>query len=348
MAPQALHRQIEKSGTGQSSHQVHDEDVTAAAMDFLNRVGVRKRSGQQGEPFCLHVGYMLPHSPYVARESDFEIYRGEMAMPRNPGATDDRSHPFFQWWRDRNGFLDVKETDALRARTAYWALVTRMDKMIGDILQSLDTNGLTENTMVLYSSDHGEQVGEKALWMKRTFYEDSVRVPAILSWPGKLPAGQVCHRVIGSLDLNATMLDALQAPALSHSHGRSLLGLLQNEDPNWEDVAFSEYCLNEGHYHRMIRSGDWKLCYYHGQDSQLFNLAEDPEELQNRAADPGCQDVLVDLTARVLEGWDPEWVIRKMEEKRDNLDMIRNWVSETEPADQFRWEVTPGMNYLDP
>ena len=124
-------------------------------------------------------------------------------------------------------------------RTAYWALVTRMDVMIGQILTALRENGLDENTLILYSSDHGEQIGEHGLWWKQTFYEHSVKVPAILSWRGALPEGGRCDRVVSSLDLNATMLDALGAPPLSHSRGRSTLPLLRGEDAHWEDRLHS-------------------------------------------------------------------------------------------------------------
>ena len=346
-APSGLIRQIRNSGAGQSSYEVHDEDVTAAAIDFLNREGVKKRSGQMNHPFCLHVGYILPHSPYIARKETYERYIDVMTPPRHPKPMGDESHPFFSWWRERNSFLEVDEADTLRARAAYWALVDEMDAMIGQIVEALERNGFSDDTMVVYSSDHGEQVGEKALWMKRTFYEDSVRVPAIVSWPGMLPEGQVSDRVISALDLNATMLDALGAPALPHSRGRSLLDLLRGEVNDWDDVAISEYCIYEGHYQRMIRQDDWKLVYYHGYDAQLFNLVEDPEELNDRAGDPECQDIQEALTAKVLDGWDPEWVAEKMVEKRRDLEIIRGWASETDAPEHFRWSQTSEMTYLD-
>ncbi len=338
---------MQNSGAGQSAYQVHDEDVTAASVDYLNRIGVRKRAGQPAEPFSLSVGFMLPHSPYVARRADYDLYRDVMTLPRHSVPYTDNLHPFFKWWRAFCGTEAVPDEEVLRARTAYWALVARMDVMIGEILEALRKNDLAENTVILYSSDHGEQVGKKGLWGKRTFYEDSVKVPAILSWPGVLPKGKRCDRVISSLDLNATMLDALEAPALPHSRGRSLLDLIRDENAEWEDVAISEYCMYEGHLHRMIRSGDWKLNYYHGQEPQLFNLAEDPDELNDRAQDPDCREVREALTARVLADWDAEAVAEKMAEKRKDLEIIRGWVQETEPAEQFRWELRPEMNYLD-
>ncbi len=346
-APSNLIQSVQKSGAGQSSYEVHDEDVTAAAIDFINREGIKKRSGQVDTPFCLHVGYMLPHSPYIARKSDYDQYIDVITPPKHPKPMGDESHPFFQWWRKRNRFGEIEDTDTLRARAAYWALVTAMDRMIGQILEALERNGFVQNTIIVYSSDHGEQVGEKALWMKRTFYEESVRVPAIISWPDVLPKGQVNNRVISALDLNATMLDALGAPELPHSRGRSLLPLLRGEVDTWENIAFSEYCIYEGHYQRMIRQGDWKLIYYHGYEPQLFNLSEDPGEVHNRADDENCQAIREELTAKVLDGWDPQWVAKKMLKKRKDLEIIRGWASATNAPEQFKWPQTSQMTYLD-
>ncbi len=338
---------LEKSGPGQSAYQVHDEDVTVATVDYLNRLGVRKRAGVLDEPFSISVGFMLPHQPFVARREDYDLYDGGMTMPRHPEPFSDELHPYFRWWRERCGIVEVFDAEILRARIAYWALVTRMDLMIGEILTALEENGLAENTVILYMSDHGEQVGEHGLWWKQTFYEDSVRVPTILSWPGVLPEGERCDRVISSLDLNATMLDALDVPALPNSRGRSVLPLLQDKGTEWEDTAFSEYCTDDGCYHRMIRNGDWKLNYYHGQPPQLFNLKEDPAELYDRAGDVACQEVQETLTQQVLDGWDAEDIAAKMETKRAGAKILADWGRETQPADQYRWNLLPEMDYLD-
>ncbi len=346
-APKNSRGSLQQSGAGQSSYQVHDEDVTAATVNYLDRLGVQKRAGLPAEPFCLSVGFMLPHSPYVARKEDYELYRDVMTLPKHPEPFSDALHPYFKWWREWGGLIDVPESEILSARAAYWALVTRMDVMIGEILTALQKNGLAENTLIIYSSDHGDQVGEHGLWMKRTFYEASVKVPAILSWPGALPEGVQCDHVLSSLDLNATMLEALDAPPLPNARGRSVLELLRHGDTEWEDLAFSEYCTYEDCLHRMIRRDEWKLNYYHGQEPQLFNLAEDPDELQDRAQDPNCREIRERLTTEVLDGWDPEAVAEKMTEKRADLEIIRSWAEHTKPNDQFRWDRRPEMDYLD-
>lgn len=349
---------LTKSGPGQSAYQVHDEDVTAATVHWLDRYAVRRRAGQAPEPFSLSVGFMLPHQPFVARQEDYELYEGRMTMPRTPEPFGEHLHPHLRMWREACDIVDVPDEEVLRARTAYWALVTRMDHLIGQILEALRINGLADNTLVVYTSDHGEQVGEHGLWWKQTFYEDSVRVPTILSWPGQLPENERCERVCSGLDINATMLDALDCPPLPHSRGRSLLPVLTSpQTAEWEDVAFSEFCQDsaggggpfpeQGIAQRMVRLGDWKLNYYDGQPSQLFNMTDDPREMNDRIDDPDCADIRQQLTARVLDGWDPDQVRQEMARRRADLPVLRDWAKYTQPDDACRWDLRPEMDYLD-
>lgn len=336
-----------KSGPGLNAYEVHDECVTAATIARLNELGIQRRSGVPWEPFSLSVGFMLPHQPFVARRQDYDKYAGHVPPPRHPEPYGPHLHPYFRWWRERCGITDVTTEETTRARTAYWALVNRVDDMVGEILTALHRNGLAENTVIIYSSDHGEQVGEHGLWWKQTFYEEAVRVPMIVSWPGHLPQGTRCPQVVSAYDLNATILDALQAPPLPTSHGRSLLPLARGESDNWLGRAFSEYCTDEGCLHRMVRQGDWKLNYYHGQQPQLFNLRQDPEELCDRAQDPACRSIRDELTAIVLDGWDPDAVARRLREKRADLDILRQWARHTRPQENHRWPLRPEMDYLD-
>ena len=97
-------------------------------MNFLNRLGVQERSSKHVEPFSLSVGLMLPHQPFVARKVDYDPYKDVMAMPKCPEPFSEELHPYFRWWREQCGIEEVTEEETLRARTAYWALVTRMDR----------------------------------------------------------------------------------------------------------------------------------------------------------------------------------------------------------------------------
>ncbi|MFN8444532.1 MAG: sulfatase-like hydrolase/transferase [Caldilineaceae bacterium] len=357
-----------KSGAGQSAYQVHDEAVAAETVALLNQLGQQKQATGQIEPFSISVGMMLPHAPFVARPQDFERYRNRISLPskRTPFAQVD--HAFLRAWRTHTGIVEVSDAEILRARAAYWGLVHRVDCLVGEILDALHANGLAENTLIVYTSDHGDMVGEHDLWWKHVFYEESVKVPLIMQWPGVIEAGQVCQRVVSSLDLTATLLDALGAPALPNSPGRSLLGLVasaETTDPSrnsgrqggdqWEDVAFSEYCADEyvpseidggKTYQRMIRQGEWKLIYYHGLPTQLFNLAEDPGERVDRTNDPACQTIHQALIARLLDGWPPEQIASKMATQRAENAILRSWAQQTQPTDQYRWPLKAEMNYL--
>jgi choline-sulfatase len=337
---------------------VHDEVVTMATVDYINRLGVLKRSEGRTAPFCLTVGFMLPHPPYVARSEDYHLYRDRMTLPTKPEPSSSDVHPHLRWWRQHTGIEAVSEQEVLRARAAYWGLVTRLDAMIGQILSALDENGLADNTLIVYTSDHGDMLGEHRLWWKHTFYEESAKVPLIVSWPGVIPAGRRCDRVVSALDVTTTMLDALGAPPLPNAVGKSFLGLVaEGRDwpggrVEWEDVAFSEYCTDrdgprEGCYQRMVRQGDWKLIYYHDQEPQLFNLADDPGELVDLARDPASIEIRQNLVDRVLDGWNPEQIADKMAAKREDKKILAAWARHAKPQDQFRWTLKPEMDYLD-
>ncbi|MCC6457070.1 MAG: sulfatase-like hydrolase/transferase [Caldilineaceae bacterium] len=345
---------LERSGAGQSAYQVHDEDVAAAAVNTLNRLGVQKRAFGEIEPFSLSVGFMLPHPPYVARCEDYERYAEQMTMPTRPERHEQVQHPYIRRWREYTGIVEVSESEVCRARAAYWGLVHRVDELVGQVLAALVENGLAENTLIVYTSDHGDMQGEHGLWWKHVFYEESVRVPLIVHWPGVIPAGQRCDRVVSALDVTATMLDALQAPALPGSPGRSFLGLVSvaRPTPDWEDVAFSEYVADQytpdgESYHRMVRQGAWKLVYYEGMEPQLFNLAEDPGEMQDRAADPSCRQIRAELTERVLADWSPTAIAPLLAQKRAETAILRQWANQTRPTEQYRWPLSPAMNRLD-
>lgn len=345
---------LQRSGPGQSAYQVHDEDVVAATVDFFNRLGVQKRAGLHSEPFNLSVGLMLPHPPYVARAEDYNRYRDVMTLPSKPAPFETVTHPHLRWWRSHTEIEQVSEEEILRARAAYWGLVHRTDALIGQILAALHENDLADNTLIVYTSDHGDMQGEHGLWWKHVFYEESVRVPLILSWAGQIPGGQRCERVVSALDVTATMLDALGAPALPNSPGRSLLPLVDGRDemPVWDDVAFSEYCTDqfgppEGAYQRMIRQDEWKLIYYHGQPVQIFNLAEDPDEQHDRADDAGCRAIRDELMGRLLADWNPEWVLERMAAKKADTAVLKAWARHVRPPEHYLWSLQPQMNRLD-
>ena len=230
-----------------------------------------------------------------------------------------------------------------------------MDRMIGRILDRLEALGLAEDTLVVYSSDHGEQIGAHGHWWKHTFYEDSVRVPMILRWPAGLPRGQRRTQAVNLVDLTATMLDAMGAPPLPGACGVSFLDLARDAAAPWLDRTFSEYCHGSRFawgtpgtsQNRMLRAGRYKLCYYHGHPPQLFDLADDPLEENDLAHSRRHAAVRQSMTQDVLRDWDPEAIARQIEASLPAKDLMAAWAKETRPPDTYMWPLRPEHCRLD-
>jgi len=271
--------------------------------------------------------------------------------PEIPAGTSDTG--WIAWWRKNRGVENVPERQSRLARAAYWGLVAVLDEMIGRILRRLESLGLSEDTLVVYASDHGDHVGERGLWWKHSFYDESVKVPMILAHRS-LSRG-TRDEVVSLIDLAATMIEAMGAEALPDSKGRSFWPLLTEGHQKWENSVFSEYCTDavpdwtggRAVQQRMLREGDWKLHYYYGESPHLYNLSDDPKELNNLANLPAHVAQRDAMLERLLDGWNPKAVRITMERRRKNKDILASWASHTRPASTYLWPLEPSMNRLD-
>ncbi|WP_353809715.1 sulfatase-like hydrolase/transferase [Agromyces sp. SYSU T00194] len=339
---------LEHVGRGQSAYQIRDELVAAEARHFLERVAIERRAGTARSPFCLSLGLLLPHAPYVARAEDYDLYDGRVPAPSAPEPFGDDLHPFLHWWRLDRGAPDVDEETTRIARTAYWAMVHRMDIIIGGVLDSLERLGLAEDTLVVYTSDHGDQIGEHGLWWKHVLYEDSVRVPTILRWPGRIPAGRRVSQVSSALDVTATVLAAAEAPPLPASPGRDLIPMIRGDEEDWEDVATSEAGLFPvAKPQRMVRRDRWKLTYYHGAPLQLFDLDTDPHERIDLADDPAHADTRGEMLALLFQDWDPDEIAGEMQQHLEEQAILAAWGRNVAPPEPYRFDMPPTWTYLD-
>lgn len=337
------------SGPGACSYEQKDLDVTEAACAFLRREGARR----QAAPFCLHVGLLLPHPPYVCGAEDYRRFAGRVGLPGI--AVPPEEHPWLGWWRRDRGIDELPEDAVLRARAAYYGLVASMDRMIGRILAALDAAGLAEDTLVVYASDHGDQLGERGLWWKHSFYDESVTVPLILAWPGRLPEGARRGNVVELSGLGPTLLAAAGAPPLPNAQCQGFLGLARDAATPWVDEAFAEYCTDAvpawtggmAVQQRMLRQERWKLVWYEGYPPQLFDLESDPQECRDLAADPAHAAVRERLQARLLADWNPAGIAARMRARRRDKDVIGAWAQATRPPDVYRWTLLAEQNRLD-
>jgi choline-sulfatase len=330
-----------KSGAGRTGYHAYDEAVCRTAVAWLEE---RRRSGPGRRPFLLMVGLISPHCPLVAPAADFARYRERIAGRAIPDPDGRLLHPTHRAARER--FATVSEAEVARSRAAYFGLITYTDRQVGRIIEAARAN----DAVVVYTSDHGEMMGEHGLWGKNTCYEGSVGVPFVLSSPGRFrPA--VMRRPISLLDVGPTLLAIAGVDPLPGAAGRSFAALLAGGGDAWPDEVFAEYAAEAERPspQRMVRSGSWKYIYHHDAAPQLFNLEDDPDEIDDRSGDPSCRPTLDRLQARALADWDPRAIAARLRERRSEQRLIATWTERMELWEPDAiWHERPPANVIDP
>ncbi len=294
------------AGPGRGHGVAYDEAVRDASVAFLRQ----RAAGPGASPFVLCASFISPHFPLLAPTDDFNRYWPDVPMPQLPRG----AHPFYDRLLDHFDLRGLQAEQVRRARAAYFGLVTFVDRLIGEVLDTLESSGLAEDTLVVYTADHGEMLGEHDLWWKCCFYEHASRVPMLLRWPGRLPAGQRRAEVCSLVDLVATLLSYAGLPAggpddpAGPLDGDSLADVLTPTGVGgaaaWKNEAFSEYHAHaSAHPMRMVRRGRFKLNYVLDEPCELYDLEADPGETRNLAELAEYAGVRAQLTHRVLAGW---------------------------------------------
>ena len=235
-------------------------------------------------PFFQWVGFPGPHDPWDAPRASRELYEGvelpmpgTLTLPELPGKGPFET--FLRIFMHHGGTKGLTDAVIQDVRRAYYADVTVIDRAVGEIIGALERTGQLDDTWIIYTSDHGEMMGEHRMLMKMVFYEPSVRVPLIVRPPGGRAAGpEVIDDLVEQIDLAATFRELAGAPAVPESEARSLLPALERGEACGRDVIVSE---NYGF--AMFREDRYKLVVYEDDSAagQLFDLAEDPLEERN-------------------------------------------------------------------
>jgi len=200
----------------------------------------------------------------------------------------------------------------------YLATIQSVDDNLGRVLDYLDENNLTENTLVVYTSDQGFYLGEHGWFDKRFMYEESYRTPLILRWPGKVEAGSVNANLVQNLDFAQTLLEVAGVAPPEDMQGRSLLPLMAGQQDDWRDALYYHYYEYPGIHavkrHYGISTQRYKLIhFYHDIDEwELYDLREDPNEMRNVFDDPEYESVKEELMTRLGE-------IRRQYQDSDSL-----------------------------
>lgn len=261
-------------------------------------------------PGFWYLSYCHPHPPLAPLQCYLDLYeQDEIDLPYcGEWAQDPAKLPVGLGPNQLESF-PVGERRIRAARRAFYALCTQIDHQLRVVIGTLREEGLLDDTILLFSSDHGDLLGNHGLWAKRVFYENSANVPLILVGTKDDPRvghHQVCDRLVGWQDIMPTLLELAGVPVPETVEGRSML----SGEPR--EYLYGE-CGEGGRSNRMIHAGQYKLIYYAvGNRTQLFDLVHDPRELHDLSESPQHQALREELTSRLIEnlyGGDESWVV---------------------------------------
>jgi choline-sulfatase len=302
-----------------SNYNLYDRRIANRAVEWL-----MARAKEGGGPWVLYVGFVAPHPPFVVPSEYLDRYPlDRVPLPKAHDMPAESLHPWMRAQREfiaQDRFFRGDEERRL-AFASYMGLLSFVDAQIGLVLDTLTESGLEDETRVLYTSDHGDSPGARGLWGKFNFYEESAKVPLILSGPGIEP-GKVCDTPVSLIDVYPTVLDALDIARPDTEVGPEGTSLFEIAGGRTEPdrVVLGQYhafASPSGGF--MLRKGRYKYHYYVGYRPELFDLENDPEELVDLAPDPDYEEVLAEMEALLRERLDPEEVDRRAKADQDRL-----------------------------
>ena len=259
------------------------------------------------------------------------------------------AHPAVKKWYENRDIATVTEEEVRRSRTACYGLIELMDQSIGRLIETIDqTLGLQE-TLLIYSSDHGDMAGEKGMFWKTNFYEGSARVPMIYSLPGIIRTNEIIKQPTSLLDSGPTLIDFCGGPKLTETDGESLLELLKEGTPeNPNRVVVSQLADNKGdNPSAMIRKNEWKLVSHQGYlEPQFFNLHDDPEKVNDLAGNANHHSQKVELLEELSKTWDGEQIVQHLKHTSSHIQLIKQWYEVTQPETFDQWQGNDENNFL--
>lgn len=252
------------------------------------------------EPFWLGVGFVRPHVPFVAPRPYFEPFKPyeKLALPpKLPGAWDDIPKAGINYKTSVN--MQMDEQRQKKALGAYYATVAYLDAQVGIVLDALERSGKKDETLIVFTSDHGYHLGEHDFWAKVSLRDESSGTPLIICVPGKKPA--VCDSLVELIDLYPTLASLCGLPPQERLQGKDLSPLLDDPTLTVRDAAFSVAPMREGF---LLRTAEHAFIQY-GEDAakgiELFDLKNDPQQYRNLAKDPGHTATVAAFRERMAE-----------------------------------------------
>ena len=289
----------------------YDEEVEHAGIQKLYDLARFNKDN----PFLMWISFTHPHSPYITTQHYWDRYNhDDVEMPEVPAFELDEMDPMSRWlyYAHAGDLHNVTDQHIRNSRHAYYGMCSYIDDKVGRILDTIEHLGIEQETVVVFTSDHGEMLGERGMWFKQSFYEWSTAVPLIIRIPGQNNR-QHAPELTSLVDLLPTFVDIAtngNAPEpVSQIDGSSLLPLISGDNTSWNNKVISEY-TGEGVVApcRMIRRDNIKLIYTHGHPDLMYDLDKDPLELNNISGTADYAKIEKSLKAELLKDWNPDQI----------------------------------------
>lgn len=295
----------EHIGAGECEYTQFDRDVCDKACSWLSNEAPKHTD----TPWTLFVSFVSPHYPLIVPKEFYNLYpENQMELPRLTGTDELPRHPVVRGVQSFMNYEDYFDEEKKRkARAAYFGLCSFLDDNISKVLKALDKSGQTENTTVLYTSDHGELLGNHGMWTKCVMYEESAAIPMIISGKG-IPKNEMCDTPTSLVDCYPTILENAEIELTDEENnlpGFSLTRIANGEKPH--RTLLSEYHDGgsiTGMF--MIRYGRWKYIHYPGYPPQLFDMENDSREATDLGESNAHSDVVVECEKRLRQIVNPD------------------------------------------
>lgn len=306
-------------GAGDDGYSRFDETVCDETISWLQR----KSGISSDDPWGLYVSFLRPHYPLTCPQEYYDLYDPKTVPAPKPLITGSGAdHPILNGMREDCNF-DAPFTAETRniAVASYYGLCSFVDHLVGQIVETLCETGLDKTTTIIFSSDHGECLGDRGIWTKMVMYEESVAVPLIVYGPNT-PSG-VSNAPVSLIDLHPTLLEMTGVEnANPTKHAVSLVKTIEAPDMDRPILSeYHDYGARTGMF--MLRKGKWKLVVYPGYRSQLFDLEADPGEDRDLGLESEFDDVIAELTREMSEIAGPDEVnARAFADQADTIERL--------------------------
>ncbi|MBT3992016.1 MAG: sulfatase-like hydrolase/transferase [Rhodospirillaceae bacterium] len=312
-------KMLKEIGPGESNYNRYDRLIADEACQWLKDAA----ESPEEKPWVLYLGFVAPHFPLIVPEEFYNMYPLDQLPPRK--LDPEKGFVRHPWLQRMDDYLQVDRhlsaEQRLIAVAAYFGLCSFIDAEIGRVLDVLAECGLVGDTRVVYTSDHGDNVGARGMWGKSNMYEESAGIPLIVAGDG-IPEGKVSSTTTSLLDSYQTVMDGVGLDLTDGEQelaGGSWFEMAHTSDDP-ERIVFSEYHATSsptGGF--MLRKGKYKFLYYVDYEPELFDLEADPEETSDLAADPNYAEIVTEYEGYLRAICDPEKVDRQAKDDQNAL-----------------------------